>query len=360
MKYTIRKTSPTTARISIESSPSLDPAKKPEIWRFYPSECGIAFMSTGMALGRKTGKTCALVVHVRPHDLIAIREKLLGVKQESWEFYRIAGNFHPQVLSHPSRCISIQECMELLHIKNTNELVQFDSQEGPLRSFLAQRHPHWLQQIVDRQLTHWRDTKPESFFRLAPRAVVARELPRCIEVPPMPALAHYKGLLNKHQLASCIRRSPKAAVMFAFNRIPSSKRRDYIIDNAKEAIECALEKLSDEEFRLCAHINPWTAFRRREQMDPRRQAVTLAYFYPYAFVDNFGGSLADLQHETLLSLLRFPDQWRACDPMGFPSILKGLHDNLGIKYNQFTFNTLLGKVAPEDRPAIANFFAAFI
>ena len=86
MKYTIRKTSPTTARIAIESSPSLDPAKKPEIWRFYPSGGGIASLSTGMALGREPGKTCALIVHVRPYDLITIREKPLGVKGESWKY----------------------------------------------------------------------------------------------------------------------------------------------------------------------------------------------------------------------------------------------------------------------------------
>jgi hypothetical protein len=360
MKYTIRKTSPTTARIAIESSPSLDPARKPEIWRFYPSGGGIASLSTGMVLGRKPGKTCALIVHVRPHDLIAIREKLLGVKGESWKYFRIAGNFHPQILSLPDRCITMKESIALLQIKDTNELDQIDFKEGLLRSFLAQRHPHWLQQIVDRQLRHWRDTKPESFFRLAPRAVIASELPRCVEVAPIPALAHYKNQLNKHQLASCIRRCSKAAVMFAFDNIPSSKRRDYVIDNAKEALECALEKLSDEEFRLCAYINPWTAFHRRERMAPKRRAITLAYFYPYAFVHDFGGSLANFQQEALISLLRFPEQWRACDPKGFPSILKGLQVHLGIKFNKFAFNVLLEKVAPEDRQEVANFFASFI
>ena len=30
--------------------------------------------------------------------------------------------------------------------------------------------------------------------------------------------------------------------MFAFDNIPSSKRRDYVIDNAKEALECALRE----------------------------------------------------------------------------------------------------------------------
>ena len=171
MKYTIRKTSPTTAKIAFESSTSLDPVRKPEIWRFYPHECGLASLSTGMVLGRETGKSCALIVHVRPYDLIAIREKLLGVKEESWKYYRIAGNFHPQILSRPSKCISVMESMELLKIKDTSELEQIDFKEGPLRSFLAQRHPRWLQQIVDRQLRHWRDTKPESFFQLAPRAL---------------------------------------------------------------------------------------------------------------------------------------------------------------------------------------------
>ena len=148
--------------------------------------------------------------------------------------------------------------------------------------------------------------------------------------------------------------------MFAFDNIPSSKRRDYITDNAKEALECALDKMSDDEFRLCAYINPWTAFHRRERMSPQRQAVALAYFYPYAFVHNFGGSLADLQHEALISLLRFPEQWRACDLKGFPSILKGLQAHLGIVFNHFTFKVLLNRVAPEDRQEVANFFASFI
>jgi len=360
MKYTIRKTSPTTARIAIESSPSLDPGRKPEIWRFYPSGGGIASLSTGMVLGREPGKTCALIVHVRSHDLIAIREKLLGVKGESWKYFRIAGNFHPQILGLPDRCISMKESIGLLQIKDTNELDQIDFKEGPLRSFLAQRHPHWLQKIVDRQLRHWRDTKPESFFRLAPRAVIASELPRCVEVAPIPALAHHKNQLNKHQLASCIRRCSKAAVMFAFDNIPSSKRRDYIIDNAKEALECALEKLSDDEFRLCAYINPWTAFHRRERMAPKRRAITLAYFYPYAFVHNFGGSLPDFQNEIRTSLIESVEQWLACEPNGFRSILNGLEQHVGMHFDHAVLTTMLEKMGPERGQPLADHIASSI
>ena len=53
----------------------------------------------------------------------------------------------------------MKESIALLQIKDTNELDQIDFKEGPLRSFLAQRHPHWLQKIVDRQYRHWRDTQ---------------------------------------------------------------------------------------------------------------------------------------------------------------------------------------------------------
>lgn len=353
MRYSIRKTSGTTARIAIESSPSLDPSRKPETWRFFPGDTSAAEMSKGAVLGRETGRTCAFVIQVRRHDLICIREKLLGVEDHRWRYFRINQEFEPHGLDLPNRCLSKRECSQLLEVTDHLELEQTDFDDDALRTFFAQSHPAWLQEIADRQIDHWDRNKPDKFFRFAESA--GREIPRCVIESPFAALARFQHLLDKSQLDLCLLNCPKAAVMFATDKIPLHKREDYLIDHAREALLFAADKLSDTELGLCASIEMFAAFHYRSWLAPDRRAILLANSYLVSFFATRGGPLSDLQDEIRKSIIEFPRQWSSSDPDGFPSILNKLKKHVEMEIDPMLISELLEKADPKDRKLLADY-----
>jgi hypothetical protein len=354
MRYNIRKTTLTTARLSIESSESIDPTRKPQIMRFYPGDTRPARMSTGAVLGREPGKTCALIAHVRPLDLIGVREKILQVDKYSWRYFRINNHFHPISLSLPNRGLSLEECVALLSVKDTIELDQIDFTDAGLQSFFAQRHPGWLQAIADRQIDHWRRHKPDKFFRLAPVNFAGRDVSRCVTESPFAALARLQDRLNKTQLSLCLKQCPRAAVMFAFGKIPHHQRNSYLSDYPREALLFAADKLSDAELALSAKFDMFTAFRCRTIMTPERHAILLAHSYLIAFSVISGGSVARLHAEIRASIISFPKLWRDSDPGGFPSIFSSLMDHLNMDLDPMVVNALLEKTEAGDQQDIAN------
>lgn len=360
MRYSIRKTSSTTARLSVESSTSLDPSRKPTIMRFYPGETSPARISTGAVLGREADKTCALIVHVRPGDLIGVREKLVQVEDYRWRYFRIGSHFHPASLDLPNRCVSQQECSALLTIAETVELDQIDFCDEDLQTFFAQKHPHWLQTIVDRQINHWNLHKPDKFFRLASLPDAGRNIARCVEESPIAALARFQDRLDENQLSNCLLRCPRAAVMFALDEVPLLKRESYLSDHPREALLFAADKLSDAELALCAMFDMFTAFRCRTKMTPERHAILLAHSYLIAYSEILGGSLAGLHDEISTSIIRFPKQWRDSDPGGFPSIFSGLMDHLNMDLDSTVVSALLEQDESGDRQFIANLIASRI
>jgi len=317
-------------------------------------------MSTGAVLGREPNKTCALIVHVRPEDLIGVREKIHQVDDYRWRYFRIDHHFHPISLSLPNRCLSMEECVSILYVRETAELDQIDFTDHGLQSFFTQRHPDWLQAIANQQICHWERHKPEKFFRLAPADAAAKDIPRCVNESPFAALARFQDHLDDAQLSRCLLRCPRAAVMFALDKVPAQSRESHLIEYPKEALLFAADGLSDGELALCAKFDMFTAFRCRIKMTPKRNAILLAHSYLIAFSEIMGRSLNDLHQEIRTSIIGFPKQWRDSDPGGFPSIFSGLFESLGMELDHVIVTALLERTEPGDQQAIANFIASQI
>ncbi len=358
MNYNIVIKTPTTAILSIESSELIDPNRKPVIRRFYPTKQSSAAFSTGAVLGREAGKSCALVVHIRAHDLICVEQRLLGTEENHWGYFRITSDVHPVALDLPNRFFSQQECLSLMVITDTEELDQIDFSDEGIQSYLALDHPTWLKLIVDRQISHWKKNKPDKFFRLAPLEETGQDIHRCVETSPYAALARFQDHLDGAQLSQCIAKCPEAAVRFALDRVPEPERQRIIVDHAREALLFSADRLSESELALCAKSDLFTAFRTRKSLMPRRNAILLSHSYLIANSASIGGSWIDLHDEIRDSILEFPDQWRASDPFGFPSIFSGLASYLETGLDPSIVATLLQITAPKDQQAIADFVAS--
>lgn len=360
MNYIIRKTTRTTARIAFESLAPLDPSSPPEIHRYLPCPWELVSMDTGHVLGIDKGKGCALTIQIRRNDLIVIKQQPLDAKEPCWTYFSIGQDFRPVPLGLPNRPLSLMESQEMLHPDCRQDSVPVESGDQLLRRFFAQKHPAWLQHILERQLRNWHEHKPDHYYRFAPLTDAARDLDRCVAVSPFAALARFQNRLTQAQLVTCVDNCPKGAVMFAIGTIPLSQREDYLIDYAKEALEFAADKLSDAELGRCARIEMLTAFRCRGRMEHQRRAVMLASSYPISFIAQDIKGLSDLQAEVRQSLIDYPDQWRASDCDGFPSILRGLRQYLGMNLNLMIIGELLKKVGPADQQALLVVVAAMI
>lgn len=314
-------------------------------------------MSKGAVLGRQQGKTCALIVHIQQQDLICVREKLMNIEEHCWRYFRVDSQFHPVSLELPNRCLSKRECAGLLLTTETAELDQIDFSDEGLLSFFAGKHPDWLQAISDRQISHWQRHKPDKFFRLAPSEAAVRDIPSCVKESPFAALSRFQDQLDRTQLALCLIRDPRAAVMFALDKIHPLKREGHLTDYPKEALLFASEKLTDEELALCAKFDMFTAFQYRNRMVPERRAILLASSYMIACSFGMDSALDELQEEIRVSLIEFPEQWRASDPGGFPSILAGLMEHVDMDVDYETISALLEKACPADQKALANLIA---
>lgn len=360
MKYSLRRTGHSTAKIVIESTPFIDHSVKPEIWRFSPNGWHLVSTSDEAVIGRTHDAPCALVFRVRRNDIVATREVLLGGRETAWNYYRIDSNFHPHAVFAPGEPFPSRDCVALLKAHNEGEPAPCGSEEAEVRRFFSQRHPRWLQEIVDRQIKQWRRKSPDRFFRFAPDALQERGIERCVEEAPFAALARFRHLLDEAQIQDCITRSPRGAVIYAMEQVPESKRENYLIEHATEAMEFAAGKLSDNELGRCAWLDMRTGFNLRAKFPPPRHAIILANSYPINFLENRSMPLAELHHEIRVSLIEFPDQWRASNVYGFPSILEELQEKISMNFDPDLILALLEKINPDDRAALATFFASHI
>ena len=358
MKYNIRKTTRNTAILAFEAfhSPGY---RSPEIKRHLPNMRDLVATTTGDVLGLDEGEPCALIIEIRVADLIAIRDIHPRTGHSRYTNIRIDRNFLPVRLAIPDGSLPLARHDKLLWI---NRAVDFTPQptEQRLRGFFARKHPQWLQRIVDRQLIQWRDQDPHSLHNYAPITEIERDLERLPEIAPYAALARFKDYLSPEQLAQCIRTSSKGAVIYALDEIPALAREDYLVANAKEALEFVADKLTDKELGKVAKIEMWTAYSRRERMSGRRRAVMLASSYCISFLAGNAESLPALQDEIRQSLLDYPAQWRASDPHGFPSILRGLQTYLKMGFDYNLILALMATVDSEDRLELAGIIASMI
>ena len=358
MKYNLRKTTSNTAILAFEAFHSPE-YRSPEIKRHLPKMRDLVATTIGDVLGLDEGEPCALIIEVRVADLLAIRDTHPRTGHSRYTNIRIDRSFLPVRLAIPDSSPPLARHDTLLWV---NRAVDFTpkSTDQRLRGLLARKHPIWLQRIVDRQLLQWRRDDPDSYYNFAPMPEVERDFDRLLEIAPFAALARFKGRLCPEQLARCMADSPKGAVIHALNEIPQRAREDYLVNNAKEALEFAGDKLTDKELGMVARIEMWTAFSRRRRMSGRRRAMMLASSYCISFLAGSAEPLPALQAEVRQSLLEYPAQWRASDPYGFPSILNGLQTYLkmGLDYNLIL--ALMAKVGPDDRSELAGILASMI
>ena len=317
-------------------------------------------MDAGHVIGIEKGKTCALTIHIRRNDFIALKQQSVDSEEPCWSYFKIGQDFQPMALDLPNRSLSLQESAEMLSTDSGEDSAPSESRDEALIRFLAQKHPAWLQSILERQLRSWHDHKPDHYYRFAPLKDAELELDRCVSASPFAALGRFKARLTQAQLATCVDKSPKGAVMFAIDSIPVLQREEYLRDHAKEALKFAADRLSDLELGRCARIEMLTAFHRRAGMENQRRAIMLASSYPISFLAQDGQSQAELQAEVRQSLLDYPDEWRASDRGGFPSILKGLKQYVGINLDVMIITALLPRVRPADQQALLALVAAMI
>lgn len=358
MKYNIRKTTRNTAILAFEAYHSAEYCT-PEIKRYLPKMRDLVTTTTGDVLGLEEDKPCALIIEVRVHDLIVIRDTDPRTGDSRYTNIRIESNFVPVRLPIPDNCPPRTHHKKLLWINRT---VDFTPQpkDQRLRGFFGRKHPQWLQGIVDRQLVQWRQEDPNSYYNCAPIPKVELDVHRLPELAPYAALARFKARLNAEQLATCMKKSPRGAVIHALDEIPQRDREDYLIDNANDALEFIAEKLTDQELGMVASIEMWTAFSRRDRMSGHRRAIMLASSYCISFLAGSKEPLPALQAEIRQSLLEYPAQWRAADTNGFPSILRGLQTYVKMGLDHNFILALMSKVDSEDRLELAGIVASMI
>lgn len=352
MKYNIRKISSDAARLTLESTCSLDPHRNPEISRFI-SRNGFLFKSKGAVLGRNNRESCALILHVRPHDIICVKERLRGCVDYLWHYFRIAADYTPVPLDLGERCPSEGKLSDLLEISEIEELDQIDANDLWLRSFFAQRHPTWLQAIVDRQLDHWKQHKPQKFQRLAP-TVIENTGYRTPRVSPFTNLSLFRLRLASANRACHATKYPNLAVKNTTEWIPPLEREMYLLDHGHEALLHAAEYLSNEELAVCALINMDTAFSVRVNMRPERRAILLANSFRISFLTDYGGSLPELQDEIRKSIVAFPNHWAASEAGGFPVVLRNLAKFVDMPQDPTLISELLEKSDPKDRKILLD------
>ncbi len=357
LNYSIRRCTRATARIAIESHQDLDPTTKPEIWRFSPSGWSLISKLDEAVIGRSEGQTCAFVCRVRQHDVIGTRE-VFSSGETLWSYYRIDTSFRPVSLAGDARHPSWLNQDVLLPVNYPSPLPD-DSDEREIRRFFSQKHPAWLQDIVDRQIEQWRESKPDRFFRFAPTALSERGLERCVKEAPFAALARFKGLLNDSQIRECVIRSPRGAVIYALEHVTDRFRKRYLIEHVSEALLHSHNKLSDAELAECAWIDMETGYHLRDRLPPHRRAIALAKSYPFNFLKT-AAEMEEVHREISESMFSFPDQWEASERGGFPAVFEYLENRIGWRFDPLLFADLLKRDGSRKPAAFERFLAGMI
>ncbi len=80
----------------------------------------------------------------------------------------------------------------------------------------------------------------------------------------------------------------------------------------------------------------------------------------YAFIDNYGRSMADFQNEIRNSLIDSEEQSLGSDPNGFRSILNGIEQHVGMQFDHATLSAMLEEMEPERGQPLADYIASII
>lgn len=329
------------ARLAIESRPGLDHTVKVSIRRFNPGTWTLLSHRDETVIGRAKGKTCALICYVRRNDFIGTRE-VFPSGREVWSYYRIDASFRPVPFVGKTRSPDKADRDSFLFPVNDPVPLPIVCEESDARRFFSQRHPAWLQEIVDRQIAQWRESSPEFFFRFAPSALQERGLEKCVKQAPFAALARFKGLLDAIQMSRCVKRSPRGAVIHALEHVPEHLRANYLLDHCRSALYFSADNLSDPELKFCAKIDCDTGYLIRKLLPPQRQAIALASSYFIHFLRE-PDSMEEAHREITESIAAFPEQWQDSEPGGLAEVFEKLAKRIGWRFDALLFAEILRK-----------------
>jgi len=329
MKHTCKPLDPSTARLVFEYREGFHTWRKLTISRIFFSGPGGPVTSQGAILGRDEGKPSALIIDVHQRDLVVIRSRERKEGDFTYQYFRIGHDCVPRRLELACTSHLQQEVIDQVELCNIDADRQVDSCDLVLMEFLAESHPAWLDDILSRQIEHWRQNKPERFLILAPSRATSAEIALCIINHPLIALAHFKNCLSRRQIKSCVRRSLRGPVMHAFKELPPDLVNKAVVDHPQEMIRYAASKLTDSQLFECAQLAPYAAFRCRLGMPPARRAAMLAISYPYcAFY--YYGKPAVLRAEFIESITNHPAVWLSFHDQSYSELFGRLRDRLGL------------------------------
>ena len=329
MTHTCKPLDSTTARIVFEYKEGFHTWRKLTINRIFFSGPGGPVISRGAVLGRDVGEPSALILDVRQRDLVVIRSRERKEGDFSCQCYRIGHDWVPRRLELACTSYLPQEFIDQVELSDIDADRQVDSCDLVLMEFLAESHPTWLEDILSRQIEHWRQNKLERFLRLAPSRATSDEIALCIINHPLIALAHFNNCLSRRQIKSCVRRSLRGAVMHAFEELSPALVNKAVVDHPHEMIRYAASKLTDSQLLECAQLAPYAAFQCRSGMPPARRAAMLAISFPYCAIYYYAKPTA-LRSELLQSITNHPAVWLSFHNQSYSELFGGLRHRLGL------------------------------
>jgi hypothetical protein len=361
MNHIIKPMDGTTARIAFEFNKGFRNWRKLAIGRIYFFGSSRLVICRGALLGRDPGKPSALILDVRKRDLISVMERSACDGNFTWRFYRIGHNFEPEPLDLPSDSFRLDDLRDHIELSDLNPDVQVDCCDNLLKDFLAEPHPDWLAEILDRQIQHWRAHHPERFYRLAPSRSTEQEFYDCCQKFPLLTLGNFQDRLSTEDVYWLAQRSLKGAVMHAFHVLTDAQIKKAIDEHPGEMIRHAAAKLTDRQLRTCIHKEPQVAFHCRWTLPSRRRAAVLAIAYPGCFLHYHDNPGRALHWEVIASITKHSDVWLSIHKhKGFEAVFDGLRRYLGMKVDSRALWEMFGGMDSEIRPLLSRYIAKYI
>lgn len=331
-KTCVRRISRELARIAIElEAPVCDDPITPEILRKGSDVGDATIQPAGFTLHGNTNHWIVFA-HVRSGDVIIVRWKTQSGNVIACSYFEVSDTFALKVME-PLRFNIPVAFVPSPHLIEADDGSLSHIQDSAIQRIFTDRHPTWIQSLLDERLKQWRSECPTLFLRIAPPAEIQREIALLVRYDPLRALAEYSGALDADQFKICMERNPEAAVRFAFERIPRADRIGLVRTYATLALNHHLDRMTEMELEVASGTDAMTAFHRRHFLEGRRHAILLSKSYPAAFFSNRRGEESGLDHEIRQSVLEHPRIWHRSHYRSFGILFRALECTLGIHFS---------------------------
>jgi hypothetical protein len=240
----------------------------------------------------------------------------------------------------------------------TETLVHMHPDE--LKKLFCDHHPKWLQSRLDAILDCWELDLPKFFVRVAPRAMIARNLSLLVHHEPQRALSEFHKLLDVDQLLLCIQQEPFAAIIHAFGSIPRSVRIGLVRKFSTYVLDHHLDRLTDRELVAASCADAKTAFPLRHFVEGRRHAIMLANSYPASFFMERHAREPEFLAELKDSVLEHPRIWQSSHRQSFAILFCALGATLGVEFTGKELLALVQKLGPGLRAELQKYIVSRI